>query len=670
MSAIAGIFRRDGAPVARSDLERMLDAMKRRGPDGWGIWSDGPVGLAYRKLASTPESLHEKGPLVTPRFTLAADARLDNRDDVAGWLGIGVGALADLSDSDLIAQVFEAWGERGLHDLVGDFALAIWDAPTRELILTRDHMGVRPLVYYATERFLAFASDVRALLTLAAVPRQVDDGRVADFLLDGFEDLDKTSTFFSGIVKLAGAHTLRIGADRLDIARYWSLDPDRETTLGSPGEYVEAFREQFSQAVRCRLRSARPPVAMLSGGMDSSAIVAFARALSGHTGRPLVDTLSAVSRHDPERCEETRHIRLVQAQGGVRPHELAASELSPLLPSLETLYDTSDDPFDFEINLLHCLYAKAHLDGFNVVLDGLAGDIVASSFHHLPFLLRQGQWAAAAGAARGYARYYGRSYRTARTLLKVGRHAVVPEWVRRLSRDARLRLEPTAWIDDSLVSPDLAARVDLQARRRRDLQLLPTIRASSPRHAHARSLELPTLAVAIDRYDRVAASCGVESRHPFLDRRFAQFCLSLPWQQKFDGWTKIGLRRATAGLLPDAVRWRRSFQHLGPDFTRALLGHHDPLARRLFEDRLGQLDPFVSTPTVSRRYRRYRQTGGTADDCGDLWSVLRFGMWLDRVGAVDLGMKIGVGPPSRTVGVAGGVSGEVVSPHGSEDPAS
>ncbi len=638
MSAIAGIFRRDGAPVARPDLERMLDAMKRRGPDGWGIWCDGPIGLAYRKLASTPESLHEKGPIVAERFTLAADARLDNRDEVATRLGIGADALAALSDSELIARVYEARGQDGLHELVGDFALALWDAPTRQLILTRDHMGVRPLIYYATDRFLAFASDVRALLTLDAVPRRVDDGRVADFLLDGFEDLDKTSTFFRGIVKLAGAHTLRAGADRLDIARYWSIDPDRETTLGSPGEYVEAFREQFSQAVRCRLRSAQPPVAMLSGGMDSSAIVAFARALRGHTGRPLVDTLSAVSRQDPERCEETRHIRAVQAQGGVRPHELAASELDPLLASLDVLYDTSDDPFDFGINLLHCLYAKAHLDGFNVVLDGLDGDVIASSFHHLPFLLRQGQWAAAAGAARGYARYYGGSYRTGRALLKAGRHAVVPEWVRRFSQGVRLRLEPTAWIDDSLVAPDLAARVDLQARRRRDLQLLPTIRAPSPRHAHARSLELPTLAVAIDRYDRVAASCGVEPRHPFLDRRFAQFCLSLPWHQKFDGWTKIGLRRATAGLLPDAVRWRRNFQHLGPDFTRALLGHHDPLARPLFEERLRQLDPFVSIPNVSRCYRQYRQTGGTADECWDLWSVLRLGIWLDRVGVVDLGL--------------------------------
>ena len=639
MSAIAGMFRRDGAPVARRHLERMLDAMPRRGPDGCGIWCDGPIGLAYRKLASTPESLLEQGPLVGERFVLAADARLDNRGEVAARLGIGTDALAAQSDSQLIAQVFDARGQDGLHALVGDFALAVWDVPTRQLILTRDHMGVRPLVYYQTDRLVAFASDVRALLTLEALPRRVDEARVADLLLGSLEARDTTSTFFHGILKLAPAHTLRAGTDRLEVARYWSLDPGPELALGSADEYIEAFREQFSRAVRCRLRSARPPVAMLSGGMDSSAIVAFAREQRGETGRPLVDTLSAVSWQRPEHCEETRHIRAVQAQGGVRPHDLASCGLEPLLPSLGVLYDTSDDPFDFTINLVHCLYARAQLDGFNVVLDGVDGDLIASASTHIPLLLRRGQWADALRAARGYHGFYGEEYPVTR-LWRAARYAVAPDWTRRLAQRVRGRLERRPSFGDSFVAPALAARVSLGDRLREHRRRAPITRPPSTHHAHVRSLERPFLSVAIDRYDRVAASCGIEPRHPFLDRHFAQFCVSLPWHQKFDdGLTKIGLRRATEGLLPEAVRARKNFESLGPQFTGALLRHFEPLVRHLFEGRLERLDGFVSMPNATRAYRQYRHTGTTDHECWEIWSVLSLGRWLDRLGVVDLGIQ-------------------------------
>lgn len=639
MSAIAGIFQRSGAPVARSDLERMLNAMTRRGPDGWGIWCDGPIGLAYRKLASTPEALRETGPLVEDRFTLAADARVDNREEVAAQLQIRGDVLASITDSELIARVFQARGRDGLTQLVGDFALAFWVADSRELLLVRDHMGVRPLVYYANERFVAFASDVRALLALDAVPRRVDEGRIADFLLEMLEARDPTSTFFHDVLKLPPAHALQVSADHLRVARYWSLDPDLETTRGSTAEYVESFREEFSRAVRCRLRSATPPMAMLSGGVDSSTIVAFARELRDTTGRDLVDTLSAVTAHDPEHCVETRHIRAVQRQGGVRPHELACDALGPLLPSLNLLYDTADDPFDFQMTLPHCLYAQAHLDGFNVVLDGIDGDLITSIDCHIPFLLRRGQWADALGAARGYHRFYGNDYPTTGVLMRAARHAVAPDWARRLSLFARSRLQPRARIADSLVAPALADRVSLSERLRRYLEQTPTTRAPSSRHAHARNLERSFLAVAVDRYDRVAAASSVEPRHPFLDRRFAQFCVSLPWHQKFDeGWTKIGARRATAGLLPDETRFRRNFESLGPDFTSALLHHQDPLVRHVFEDRLDRLDGFVSVSTVSRAYRQYRQTGTTDGENWELWTVVSLARWLDRFGVVDLGL--------------------------------
>ena len=145
------------------------------------------------------------------------------------------------------------------------------------------------------------------------------------------------------------------------------------------------------------------------------------------------------------------------------------------------------------------------------------------------------------------------------------------------------------------------------------------------------------LTLAIERYDRVAATYSIEPRHPFLDRRFVQFCVSLPWDQKVaGGWTKIGLRRATAGLLPETVRFRKSWESLGPDFVAAQLHQYDPLVRLVFEERLSWLEPFVAIPKVSHAYRQYRRTGTTDGEWGELWTVLSLSIWLDRFGVADM----------------------------------
>ena len=654
MSAIAGIFRRDGAPVERRDIERMLAAMTRRGPDGWGIWCEGPIGLGYRKLAATPESRLEQGPLTAGRLVLAADARLDNRDEIARRFQIGHDTLAAFSDTALISRVLQERGRAGLADLVGDFAIAVWDAPARTLILARDHMGVRPIVYYASDRLLAFASDVRALLTLDTVPTRVDEGRVADFIVGDLEGLDKTSTFFEGVAKRPPAHTLEVSATRLEAARYWSLDPSIETRLGSVEEYTEAFREAFAPAVRSRLRSASAPMVTLSGGLDSSAIVAFARQVHRKVGRSLIDTLSAVSPPGLESCVETRHIRAVQQQGGVRPHDLASDQLGLLVPSLTELYATADDLFDFGMNMVHCLYALARRDGFNVVLDGVDGDLVASTASHIPALLRRGHWAAALGAARDYCRFYESAYPAHRVLLEAAGSALAPNWIRPPTRRMRSRLQAKAWGAESLIAPSLAERVALTDRALRMMQSRPAVRAASECHAHATTLDEPFLTVAIERYDRVAAAYSIEPRHPFLDRHFVQFCVSLPWDQKVaEGWTKIGLRRATAGLLPDTVRFRKSWESLGPDFVASQLRHYDQLVRLVFEERLSQLEPFVSIPKVSNAYRQYRRTGTTDGEWSELWTVLSLSVWLDlcclgclRTGVVRYSMRVRCSDPA------------------------
>ena len=134
MSAVVGVYHPDGRPVERTDLERMVEALAHRGPDGAGMWNKGPIGLGHRMLWTTPESLQERLPMMSQagNLVLTADARIDNRDELIVTLGLADRPPAEIADSQLILAAYEKWGERCPEKLLGDFAFAIWDGQRGE----------------------------------------------------------------------------------------------------------------------------------------------------------------------------------------------------------------------------------------------------------------------------------------------------------------------------------------------------------------------------------------------------------------------------------------------------------------------------------------------------------------------------------------------------------
>jgi asparagine synthase (glutamine-hydrolysing) len=236
VSAIAGIFFLDGRPVDRPVLERMVGSIAHRGPDGEGTWSEGPVGLGHRMLWTTPESLHEELPLVRKSgdLVLTADVRLDNRDELISALGIASRPRQEIGDGELILGAYKKWGERCPEELLGDFAFAIWDQQRQKLFCARDHMGVKPFYYFRSGRIFVFASEIKALLCVAEVPRRLNEVRVADYLVGSFED--KTITFYQEILRLPPAHSMSVSREKASERPYWALDPSREVRLSSDQE--------------------------------------------------------------------------------------------------------------------------------------------------------------------------------------------------------------------------------------------------------------------------------------------------------------------------------------------------------------------------------------------------------------------------------------------------
>ncbi len=329
MSAIAGIYYLDNRPVDRADLVKMTDILAHRGPDGSNVWSEGAIGIGHRMLWTTPESLLETLPLVneTGELVITADARIDNRDELIEALELTQRPAEKITDTELILAAYERWGEECPEHLLGDFAFAIWDGRKQELFCARDHFGVKPFYYYCSDKIFIFATEIKALFCLHEVPRQLNEVKVGEFIVSNFDDT--TNTFYQDILRLSPANSLRVSYTGTRLHSYWSLDFSHEIKLDSDEEYAEAFRKIFTEAVRCRLRSAFPIGSMLSGGLDSSSIACVAKNLLSETGDTPLPTFSAIFDKVTE-CDERSFQNAVLSQGGFEPHYFHADQVGPI----------------------------------------------------------------------------------------------------------------------------------------------------------------------------------------------------------------------------------------------------------------------------------------------------------------------------------------------------
>ena len=303
---------------------------------------------------------------------------------------------------------------------------------------------------------------------LGEVPYRLNEGRIADFLIDELEGIDKTSTFFEGVYRLPPAHTLTVTDEGVREASYWSLEPGPELRLPSDAAYAEAFLEVFTEAVRCRLRNHGPTGSMLSGGMDSGAIVAVARELQASSGNGPLPTFSAVA-STPDGCVETQAIHAALAMDGLAPNIVSPATWGDLFPRLDELSWHVDEPFDFHMVLLRAVNLAAHQAGTTVLLDGIDADNVLSEGSQLRCLLREGHWLEARREAVGLGRFWGDPHTSTKFLTSAALQAFVPAPAKQLHRywhQRRHHHRVEERVRSSIISPAFARRVGLEDRLR------------------------------------------------------------------------------------------------------------------------------------------------------------------------------------------------------------
>lgn len=555
MSAFAGILRRDGAPVGSDEVARMLDALDHWGADRRGAWTEGSVGMGHLLLEVSPEQAYERLPIhdAASGLSLTGIFRLDDREALGGELGFDAADLPTIPDGRLVLAAYRRWGEDTPRHLLGDFAFAVHDSRRGTLFCCRDPFGVKPFYYAEAPGTFAFASEMKGLLALPYVEREVNETWVVDHVCRIL--LERDQTFWESIRRLEPAHCMVVTADRIEIRRHWTPDLERELRLGNEDEYVEAFRDALGRAIRRRVGGSFPVGAELSGGLDSCGIIALAEPMLRERGMGLRTYAQVGPEQDPGEPlpEDGRaDIRaLVEFAGLDLPH-LLTGEDDDCLDTVAWAETIHDEPPRLAISLLNDrLYEAARADGVRVLLSGFGGNqcVSAEGGQVGRELLRMGRFAELWRVTRPTRP--GRS--RARALAQTLSFEAVTDVVRGLRRGS-FKEAAEQKLPFRGLRAEMAERHDLPDRFRRYQESYP--RRDTVRSAAAARLDAPAVALRLE-YSHVATlSRRLEYRFPLLDRDLVEFFIAVPSVVKWRGGIGRWLfRRSIEGFVPDQIAW-------------------------------------------------------------------------------------------------------------------
>ncbi|HLI45126.1 MAG TPA: asparagine synthase (glutamine-hydrolyzing) [Acidimicrobiales bacterium] len=609
MCGIAGFV----GPPDHELLSAMTERIVHRGPDGEGRVETGRASLGHRRL-SIIDLEHGAQPFSNAAGDrhLAYNGEVYNFRELRAELEAKGHAFHTSCDTEVVLAAYEEWGTACVERFNGMWAFALLDERQGELVLCRDHLGIKPLYFAEADGRLLFASEIKALLAHPGLECRVDEERLAEYLLVGLHDHDDR-TFFAGIRQVLPATVVSVPLDAPPRAggpgdahecrqhRYWE---PRLSRSAAPDPAV--FRSRFERAVQRRLVADVTVGTCLSGGLDSSSIVCVMSAQlrdkvpdSSSMGEQL-RTFSAVFDGDP--IDEQAYIEPVLATSGaasayVRP---TSDELFGDLPLLVWHQDepmVSSGPYaQYRVMQLAKGSAK-------VLLDGQGGDELLAGYvpYHYVYLRQL--------AAERKGELLAREARAAGDLL-------APLARARLTDRRRGRVDPAVYCRPLLGDPARAAAARAADRRsRRDLKA-----------RLAQDLTTYSLPSLLRYEDRNSMAWSIESRPPFLDQELVELVLSLPEEAIIrDGWSRWILREALAGTLPDVVRLRRK-----------KIGFTTPEIRWLRRERAIVQGIFRSPSFCSRSYwdgpsiaRAFHAVcDGDLEESPFFWRVLNAEAWL------------------------------------------
>ncbi len=620
MCGFAGVVLPAQSQPARERVLAMAHAVAHRGPDHQSAWVADSIGLAHARLSIIDLTASGHQPMISAsgRTAIAFNGEIYNyRELRAEFETLGI-VFQSHSDTEVLLEGIERFGIALLPRLRGMFAFAAWNLDTQELLLARDPFGIKPVYYASTvDGATVFASEVKALFAFGDVERRIDPQALAEYLWFGNATGDQT--MFAGIRKLPPGSfvTIRPGERPTAAIAYWRLEDVQPVTDDEPTA-TRRIAVLLEDAVRSHMVADVPVGVFLSGGIDSSAITAFA---SRHaTGQ--LNTFS-VGFDFAGGVNELPQAAAVAKQFGTNHHELHLGS-SSLPDMLHALVRAHDEPFADAANLPLWMLCRDLRGGTKVVLQGDGGDEVFAGYSRYSVAGRERAWRRAAQLAMPLASLFPkgpRQQRAARFLYAMS------------TADAGTRSGLLMTIDSPLDSPErllsdtgralLAGTNPFathQAVAHRFSKLDPVQRALYS------DLSLLLPAQFLEKVDKATMAHGIEVRVPFLDLALASYGAGLPSSMKVRGsQKKYLLRQALRGIVPDSVLDgpKTGFGVPYGAWLRGVAG--DLLVAALAEPAVRRLNLFDETE-ILRRLEEHRR--GNRDYAFMLWKMLQLAMWI------------------------------------------
>jgi len=556
MSGLAGICHFDERPLDPATLMQVAGPVAHRGGDQVDAWSGPSAGLVCHLRQVLPESAGERQPAIDESGrALVFDGRLDNRDELLASLRAD-GVRPGMPDAALVLAAYGRWGRDSLAKLDGEFALAVVEPTARTVCLARDAVGCRPLYFWAGQRTLVFASEIKAILAHPDVRAAPNHDLIADLvLLDRLPYDDHGATFFEGIQAVRPGCCVSASPGGVRTHVFWDFDPTASRRYATYDEYAQHLRDLLLTAMKRRLRSLSAVGVSVSGGLDSAAVLCMADHLR-RAGAVAVDffSLTYTSRIDPT-SEENRFLAILESGGSRLIERVVPGRCGEAERDAIDAWHSEAPIIDEGWCAQRPLVERARERGARLLMTGLWSDQLMFSTGYLVDLVRRLRWRLAARHLREYTRWF------------VDAEPAYFHSVFR--RDLR------SWTTPGPLQPMLRrlhfARAGRNCPAAADREWAARIRrvrepARRPRfdNAHAKAIyqtvrsQARRLQLEID--EKLHAGCGVETVTPFLDREVIAFVMSVPGEiLTRDGVPRRLLRDALRGIVPEAIlqrRWR------------------------------------------------------------------------------------------------------------------
>ncbi len=531
-----------------------IDRVAHRGPDGlgWEVFPSpaGPVALGHRRLAIIDTSDAGLQPLadLSGRFQILLNGEIYNYIELRQELRDKGRVFSTATDTEVLLQAYIEWGEQALDRLVGMFAVIILDRKEQRLFAARDRYGIKPLYITSNAQGLALASEIKQLIGLAPVTHRVNEARLRDFLIYGMQDHTE-ETLFDGVSQIRGGEclSLDLSTSRIQpIIRRWYHIPEIDVRIMQPEGAAESVNALLEESVRLHLRSDVQVGSCLSGGLDSSTLVAMvSEMLTDPEERRRFATVSAV--YPGTSVDEGAYAQAISDATGFKACRLTPDP-AMLRDHLDSIVHVQDEPFGSTSILSQwSVFKEAKANGIKVMLDGQGADEHLAGYHwmtarRLVDLLLQGRLLTLAGTLSD------------RSSLRIDLGGLVrqllPHGLRARLRGVHRDVAEGGWLT-STGQPLISA--ESTAASRFGWSDVQSLDAQCRLLTHATNLPM-----LLHWEDRNSMAHGIEARVPFLDHRLVEFSLRLSADNKFDkGLTKRVLRDAMKGRLPHKVLARR-----------------------------------------------------------------------------------------------------------------